>query len=59
MKKSHLYALRALCAAEALATSVFTQTQKAVKLIPLWLAVWLAVEALNALKSIKKGAEQA
>lgn len=59
MKKSHLYALRALCAAELLATSVFTQTAKAIRLIPLWLAVWLAVEALNALKSIKKGATQA
>lgn len=54
MKKSTLIALRALCAMELLATSVFTQTAKAVRLIPLWLAVWLAVEALSALKSIKE-----
>lgn len=54
MKKSHLYALRALCAMELLAALVFTPMAKAVKLAPVWLAVWLAVEAINALKLSKE-----
>lgn len=47
MGKKWKIALEALCAAELLATSVFTPTQKAVRLLPAWLAAWAAVEAAD------------
>lgn len=53
MSKPKLYTLRALLALEAAAAVVFTPTQRAIRLIPLLAAAWLAVEAVNALR-IKK-----
>lgn len=49
-----LYFLRALLALEAAAAVVFTPTQRAIRLIPLLAAAWLAVEAVNAIKSHRK-----
>ena len=54
MRNSMLYFLRALLALEAAAAVVFTPTQRAIRLIPLLAAAWLAVEAVNAIKSHKK-----
>lgn len=54
MRKSMLYFLRALLALEAAAAVVFTPTQRAIKLIPLLAVAWLAVEAVNAIKSHRK-----
>ena len=54
MRKSMLYFLRALLALEAAAAVVFTPTQRAIKLIPLLAAAWLAVETVNAIKSHRK-----
>ena len=50
MSKPKLYTLRALLALEAAAAVVFTPTQRAIKLIPLLAAAWLAVEAVNGVK---------
>lgn len=54
MRNSMLYFLRALLALEAAAAVVFTPTQRAIRLIPLLAAAWLAVEAINAIKSHRK-----
>ena len=54
MRKPMLYFLRALLALEAAAAVVFTPTQTAIRLIPLLAAAWLAVEAVNAIKSHRK-----
>ena len=54
MRKSMLYFLRALLALEAAAAVVFTPTQRAIRLIPLLAAAWLAVEAVNTIKSHRK-----
>ena len=54
MRNSMLYFLRALLALEAAAAVVFTPTQRAIRLIPLLAAAWLAVEAVNAIKSHRK-----
>ena len=54
MRKPMLYFLRALLALEAAAAVVFTPTQRAIRLIPLLAAAWLAVEAVNIIKSHKK-----
>lgn len=53
MSKPKLYTLRALLALEAAAAVVFTPTQRAIRLIPLLAAAWLAVETVNAMR-IKK-----
>lgn len=54
MNKLKLYTLRALLALEAAAAVVFMRTQTAIRLIPLLAAAWLAVEAVNAIKSRRK-----
>lgn len=53
MRKPILYALRALLTLEAAVAVVFTPTEKAIRLIPLLAAAWLAAEAVNAVR-IKK-----
>ncbi len=50
MSKPKLYTLRALLALEAAAVVVFMPTQRAIRLIPLLAATWLAVEAVNGVK---------
>lgn len=50
MSKPKLYTLRALLALEAAAAVVFMPTQRAIRLIPLLAAAWLAVEAVNAMR---------
>lgn len=55
MNKLKLYTLRALLALEAAAAVVFTPTARAIRLIPLLAAAWLAVEAVNALRIKKRG----
>lgn len=50
MSKPKLYTLRALLALKAAAAVVFTPTQRAIRLIPLLAAAWLAVEAVNGVK---------
>lgn len=54
MRKPMLYSLRALLALEAAAAVVFMRTQTAIRLIPLLAAAWLAIEAVNAIKSRRK-----
>ena len=54
MRKPMLYSLRALLALEASSAVVFMRTQTAIRLIPLVAAAWLAVEAVNAIKSHRK-----
>lgn len=53
MRKPALYALRALCTAEMLIALVFTPTLKGAKSLLLWLALWLMVETVNALRARK------
>ena len=54
MSKPKLYTLRALLALEAAAAVAFMPTQRAIRLIPLLAAAWLAVETVNAIKSHRK-----
>ena len=55
MSKLKLYTLRTLLALEAAVAVVFMRTERAIRLIPLLAAAWLAVEAANALQ-MKKAA---
>ena len=54
MRKPMLYALRTLLALEASSAVVFMRTERAIRLIPLLAAAWLAIEAVNAIKSRRK-----
>ena len=54
MRKPMLYSLRALLALEASSAVVFMRTERAIRLIPLLAAAWLAVEAVNGVKSHRK-----
>ena len=58
MSRLKLYTLRTLLALEAAAAVVFTPTQRAIRLIPLLAAVWLAVEAANMLQTKKAAMRQ-
>ena len=54
MSKLKLYTLRTLLALEAAVAVVFTPTERAIRLIQLLAAAWLAAEAVNAIKSHRK-----